>query len=133
MKFGIRTPSLKRRISARTSWKRYARHNLGLKTPRGMGVFTNPKRALYNKVYNKTSVSVDSLLKTKGSNSSVIPNSGSKGFSFSFVINAIIFVVLLFIFFPLAIAFLIYKLYKSGKNKSISENNQEEIQADNLG
>lgn len=63
MKFGIRTPSLKRRIAARTSWKRYVRHSMGLKAPRGMGIFTNPKKALYNKVYNKTSVSVDDLLK----------------------------------------------------------------------
>ncbi|OGK62269.1 hypothetical protein A2334_02425 [Candidatus Roizmanbacteria bacterium RIFOXYB2_FULL_38_10] len=63
MKFGIRTPSLKRRIAARTSWKRVVRHSLGLKAPRGMGILTNPKKALYNKVYNKTSVSVDDLLK----------------------------------------------------------------------
>lgn len=71
MKFGIRTPSLKRRIAARTSWKRVVRHSMGLKAPRGMGIITNPKKALYNKVYNKTSVSVDRLLKpSKGSNSS---------------------------------------------------------------
>lgn len=63
MKFGIRTPSLKRRIAARTSWKRVVRHSLGLKAPRGMGILTNPKKALYNKVYNKTTVSVDDLLK----------------------------------------------------------------------
>ncbi len=69
MKFGIRTPSLKRRISARTSWKRYVRHSLGLKAPRGMGIITNPKKALYNKVYNKTSVSVDRLLKVPKNNS----------------------------------------------------------------
>ncbi|OQA93089.1 MAG: hypothetical protein BWY24_00730 [Microgenomates group bacterium ADurb.Bin219] len=68
MKFGIRTPSLKRRISARTSWKRYVRHSLGLKAPRGMGILTNPKKALYNKVYNKTSVSVDRLLKVPKNN-----------------------------------------------------------------
>lgn len=71
MKFGIRTPSLKKRISARTSWKRVVRHSMGLKAPRGMGIVTNPKKALYNKVYNKTSVSVDRLLKpSRGSNSS---------------------------------------------------------------
>lgn len=63
MKFGIRTPSLKRRIAARTSWKRYIRHSMGLKAPRGMGILTNPKKAVYNKVYNKTSISVDDLLK----------------------------------------------------------------------
>jgi len=75
MKFGLRTPSLKRRISARTSWKRYVRHSMGLKAPRGMGILTNPKKAVYNKVYNKTSVSVDDLLKTKKNTNSNPPAS----------------------------------------------------------
>lgn len=61
MKFGFRIPSLKRRIAARTSLKRIVRHSLGLKAPRGMGIITNPKRALYNKVYNKTTISIDRL------------------------------------------------------------------------
>ena len=64
MKFGVRTPSLSRRFAARTSWKRYARHSLGLKAPRGAGWFTNPRRAAYNRVYNRTTVSVDRLART---------------------------------------------------------------------
>ena len=56
MKFGIRTPSLTKRIAARTSLKRYVRHSLGLKAPRGWGWLTNPKKAAYNRVYNRTSV-----------------------------------------------------------------------------
>lgn len=63
MKFGVRKPSLKRRISARTSPKRFIRHNLGIKAPKGFGMITNPKKAMYNKVYNKTSFSADDLLK----------------------------------------------------------------------
>lgn len=55
MKFGFRVPSLNKRIAARTSPKRFIRHNLGFKAPRGYGWITNPKKALYNKVYNKTS------------------------------------------------------------------------------
>ena len=58
MKFGIRTPSFKKRISARTSPKRIIRHNLGVKAPKGFGIFTNPKKATYNKVYNKTSFGI---------------------------------------------------------------------------
>ncbi len=54
MKFGFRKPSLSKRIAARTSWKRVVRHNLGMKTPRGYGWITNPKKYMYNKVYNKT-------------------------------------------------------------------------------
>jgi len=55
MKFEFRIPSLTKRIAARTSVKRIIRHNLGFKAPRGMGWITDPKKALYNKVYNKTS------------------------------------------------------------------------------
>lgn len=54
MKFGFRLPSLTKRIAARTSVKRIIRHNLGLKAPRGMGWLTNPKKAAYNRVYNRT-------------------------------------------------------------------------------
>ena len=53
MKFGFRIPSLNKRIAARTSVKRMIRHNLGLKAPRGMGWITNPKKAMYNRVYTR--------------------------------------------------------------------------------
>jgi hypothetical protein len=62
MKFGIRTPSLRKSIAARTSLKRIVRHNLGLKAPRGYGWLTNPRKAAYNRVYNRTTVSLWSLL-----------------------------------------------------------------------
>jgi hypothetical protein len=55
MKFGFRKPSLKKRISARTSPKRFIRHSLKVKAPKGMGWLTNPKKAAYNRVYNRTS------------------------------------------------------------------------------
>jgi hypothetical protein len=54
MKFGFRRPSLKRRIAARTSVKRAIRHRLGLKAPRGWGWLTNPRKAAYNRVYNRS-------------------------------------------------------------------------------
>jgi hypothetical protein len=55
MKFGFRIPNLNKRIAARTSVKRMLRHNLGLKAPKGLGWITDPKRAAYNRVYNRTS------------------------------------------------------------------------------
>ena len=55
MKFGFRVPSITKRIAARTSPARFVRHKLGVKAPRGMGWVTNPKKFVYNKVYNKTS------------------------------------------------------------------------------
>jgi hypothetical protein len=36
-----------------------------IRMPRGMGMLTNPRRALYNRVYNRTSVSIDQLIKGK--------------------------------------------------------------------
>ncbi len=54
MKFGYRKPSLNKRIAARTSLKRVVRHSLGFKVPRGWGWVTNPRRAAYNRVYNRT-------------------------------------------------------------------------------
>ncbi len=56
MKFGVRKPSIKKRIAARTSVKRYLRHSLGLKAPRGYGWLTNPKKAAYNRIYRRTTV-----------------------------------------------------------------------------
>ncbi|MBN2392062.1 MAG: hypothetical protein JXR84_15145 [Anaerolineae bacterium] len=52
----FRKPSIKKRLAARTSLKRYVRHNMGIKAPRGWGWLTNPKRAAYNRVYNRTSI-----------------------------------------------------------------------------
>ncbi len=62
MKFGIRRPSLKKSLAARTSVKRLVRHNLGFKAPRGYGWLTSPKRAAYNRIYSRTSFSFWSLL-----------------------------------------------------------------------
>ncbi|MGO8670454.1 MAG: hypothetical protein ACLQVD_03690 [Capsulimonadaceae bacterium] len=52
----FRIPSLRKRIAARVSIKRVIRHRLGLKAPRGLGWITNPRRALYNRIYRRTSV-----------------------------------------------------------------------------
>lgn len=60
MKFRFRTPSLKKRVAARTSWKRVVRHNMGLKAPRGYGWLTDPKKAAYNRVYNRTTFGLGS-------------------------------------------------------------------------
>ncbi|MGL4562207.1 MAG: hypothetical protein ACRCV0_07990 [Brevinema sp.] len=59
----LRKPSLKKSLSARTSLKRALKNSLGLKTPRGLGWLTNPKKYAYNKVYNRSSFSIWGLLK----------------------------------------------------------------------
>ncbi|MBQ7036062.1 MAG: hypothetical protein IJN74_01045 [Clostridia bacterium] len=61
MKFGFRTPSLKRSLKARTtgrakkSVKKALIPGYGKK---GAGWVKNPKKAAYNKVYKKTSLSI---------------------------------------------------------------------------
>ena len=66
MKFGLRTPSLKKSIRARTTGraKRAVKRALipgyGKK---GMGWIKKKKKAAYNKIYNKTTFSIWDLFK----------------------------------------------------------------------
>ncbi|WP_347812450.1 hypothetical protein [Sphingomonas sp. PP-CC-3G-468] len=59
----MRKPSLRKSIAARTSTKRLVKNALGLKAPRGYGWLTNPKRAAYNRVYDRTTFSFWSILR----------------------------------------------------------------------
>lgn len=56
MKFGVRKPSFKKRMSARTSLKRQVVHRSNIKMPKGKGYLRNPKKYAYQKVYRKTTV-----------------------------------------------------------------------------
>lgn len=59
MKFGIRKPSLKKTYKARTSAqvKRTVKKSINpMYGKKGMGWINDPKKAAYNKVYNKTTV-----------------------------------------------------------------------------
>ena len=66
MKFGMRKPSLKKSIKARTTGK--AKRAVKKATipgygKKGIGWVNNPKRAAYNKVYNKVTFSIFDLFK----------------------------------------------------------------------
>jgi hypothetical protein len=63
MKYGMRKPSLRKSLAARTSTKRIVRNALGLRAPRGYGWLTNPKKAAYNRVYNRTTFSFWDVLR----------------------------------------------------------------------
>lgn len=66
MKFGMRTPSLKKSIKARTTGKAKRAEKKALIPgygKKGMGWIKNPKKAAYNKVYHKTSFSLFDLFK----------------------------------------------------------------------
>ncbi len=66
MKFGMRTPSLKRSLKARTTGKAKRAIKKAIDPTygkKGMGIIKNPKKAVYNKVYRKTTFSIMDLFK----------------------------------------------------------------------
>jgi hypothetical protein len=56
-------PSIKKSICAKFSPKRAIKNALHLNLPNGVGAIVNPKKAIYNKVYNKTSFSIFDIFK----------------------------------------------------------------------
>lgn len=58
----VRTPSLTKSLAARTSPARAVCNLTGIKAPRGYGWLTNPKKAAYNRLYARRTVSLFSLL-----------------------------------------------------------------------
>ena len=65
MKYGMRTPNINKRISARTTGKITRTMNKAVNPlygKKGMGFINDPSRAVYNKVYNKTTKSIDNII-----------------------------------------------------------------------
>lgn len=141
MKIGMRKPSLTRSLKARTTskWKRQAKKAIipgyGKK---GMGWVKNPKKAMYNKVYHKTTFGFSDLFKLSkkraknneqplqyDSSRQHTSNKNKRG-SFIFLIVSLI---LLFIVPPLGVLLLlvnffvfIIKYFSSKKRKVTSSN-----------
>lgn len=66
MKFGIRKPNIKKSIKARTTGraKRMIKKTINpLYGKKGIGYIKNPKKAIYNKIYHKTSISAADVFK----------------------------------------------------------------------
>lgn len=66
MKFGIRKPNIKKSLKARTTGKlkRSLKKSVNpFYGKKGIGLVTNPKKSIYNKVYKKTSFSIFDLFK----------------------------------------------------------------------
>ena len=66
MKYGFRKPSLKKSFKARTTGKAKRKVKKAVNPlygKKGTGWVKNPKKAAYNKVYNKTTKSIWSLFK----------------------------------------------------------------------
>lgn len=97
MKVGVRKPSIKKSIKARTTGKakRAVKSAVNpLYGKKGMGWINDPKKAAYNKVYNKTSIGVKDVVKATLSN-----NNGCGTGCLTYTIMAIgIFVLIVIIF-----------------------------------
>lgn len=66
MKIGMRKPSIKKSFKARTTGKAKRKIKKSLIPgygKKGMGYIKNPKKAIYNKVYKKTTFSFWDLFK----------------------------------------------------------------------
>ncbi|HBJ2622117.1 TPA: hypothetical protein LA827_001857 [Clostridium botulinum] len=65
MKVGLRKPSIKKSIKARTTGKlkREIKKSINpLYGKKGMGYINDPKKSIYNKVYNKTTFGVKDII-----------------------------------------------------------------------
>ena len=66
MKFGMRKPSFKKSLKAKTTGniKRKTKKAVNpLYGKKGVGIVKNPKKSVYNKVYNKTTFSLKDIFK----------------------------------------------------------------------
>ena len=66
MKFGMRKPSLTKSIKARTTGKLKRKVKSSINPfygKKGMGLITNPRKAVYNKVYKKTTFGLSDIFK----------------------------------------------------------------------
>ncbi|MBP3621714.1 MAG: hypothetical protein J6J16_08150 [Lachnospiraceae bacterium] len=92
MKIGYRKPSIKKSISARTTakWKRAAKRKINpYYGKKGMGVFTNPNKAAYNKFYNKFTIGLQPTTR-KTRTKRRTKNNNVTGFSYIICLLAII-------------------------------------------
>lgn len=72
MKIGVRKPSISKSLKARTTSKlkrQVKRAIIPTYGQKGTGIAKDPKRAIYNKVYNKTTVDVVAGIKKTSANS----------------------------------------------------------------
>lgn len=70
MKFGIRKPSLKKSFKARTTGKlkrKVKKAFIPFYGKRGTGIWKNPRKAIYNRIYNRTTFSWSDLFKPRRS------------------------------------------------------------------
>ena len=125
MKIGMRKPSLTRSLKARTTskWKRQAKKAIiPCYGKKGMGWVKNPKKAMYNKVYHKTTFGLSDLFKSSkkskkkvdnNKQQSILASNGkkqhtSKDYKKTSLDFLIISIILLFLIPPLGVRLLFF-------------------------
>lgn len=126
MKIGVRTPNLKKSIKARTTgkMKRAVKKSVNpLYDQKGVGYINNPKKAVYNKIYDKTTVdAVPRSFSSTSTSSSVISKEKAKNYEKQIPVDdnraiieepvekreGVIFLLLSVLFYILFIAFTIF-------------------------
>lgn len=77
MKMGMRKPSVKKSFKARTTakYKRAAKRAVNpTYGKKGMGLINDPKKSVYNKVYNKTTFGLDDVISSSKNKTEYKPN-----------------------------------------------------------
>lgn len=124
MKYGFRTPSLKKGMSARLSVKRKVKNSLGLRMPRGTGWITNPKKYMYNKIYHRTTFGIEDLFKTSKRTKQ---SSGGCLSVFMILLGLSILIAFPPIGIIVGVGVGIYYLLRKKKNKDQVEIEEEEV------
>ena len=147
MKFGVRKISVKKSLKARTTGKikRSIKSSINpAYGKKGMGLINNPKKAVYNKIYNKTTVGINDIVSNSKSDANIKSgtdyiivdmNTASisgkkydkknvKFYKNSFLVLTIL-LFLLIVTFPLGIlTYLLYRKYKNIFAKMEEKNNE---------
>lgn len=82
MKIGVRKPSIKRSIKARTTGKAKRAIKRAINPAygkKGMGLVNNPKKAVYNKAYNKTTIGINDVVQDSSNNKKTTTSINYKG------------------------------------------------------
>ena len=117
MKIGLRKPSLKKSFKAMTTGKAKRKLKKAFIPgygKKGTGLLKNPKKAIYNKVYNKTTIGVKDLLenkKTKTKKATSVSGTNNSGES-NLIVNIIIWLFVIGFFMAILPFYLIYLFFK---------------------
>lgn len=113
MKIGLRKPSLKKSFKAMTTGKAKRKLKKALIPgygKKGIGLIKNPKKAIYNKVYNKTTIGAKDLLKNKKTKKRKETFISEK--ETNLIINIIVWLFVIGFFIAILPFYLIYLFFK---------------------